>query len=43
MGLAIVRRRLEEYGGRLLLESGDETTVFTVFLPHGNGLAPKTE
>ena len=43
MGLAIVRRRLEEYGGRLLLESGGEATVFTVFLPHGNGLAPKTE
>ena len=43
MGLAIVRRRLKEYGGRLLLESGDEATIFTVFLPHGNGLAPKTE
>lgn len=43
MGLAIVSRRLNEYGGRISLDAADESTAFTVSLPHETGLAPKAE
>lgn len=43
MGLAIVSRRLNEYGGQISLDASDESTAFTVSLPHETGLAPKAE
>lgn len=43
MGLAIVSRRLDEYGGQISLDASDESTAFTVSLPHETGLAPKAE
>ena len=43
MGLAIVSRRLNEYGGQVSLDASDESTAFTVSLPHETGLAPKAE
>ena len=43
MGLAIVSRRLDEYGGQISLDASDESTAFTVSLPHETGLSPKAE